>query len=68
MEAPLYLIDSEGNRVDLLEAYNENNINTHSRKVIYEALQEGKKVELQVESKIPNFNNIRIGGMPVFLV
>ena len=66
MEAPLYLIDEDGNRVDLLEAYNENKIDTHARKAIYEALQEGKKVEVKVDSKIPNFNNIRIGGMPVF--
>tara|TARA_R110002012_G_scaffold126565_1_gene278514 strand:+ start:7158 stop:15557 length:8400 start_codon:yes stop_codon:yes gene_type:complete len=66
MEAPLYLIDKDGTRTDLLEAYKENNINTYARKAMYEALQEGKKVELQVESKIPNFNNIRIGGMPVF--
>ena len=66
MEAPLYLIDKDGNRVDLLESYKETNLDTHARKAIYEALQEGKKVEVQVESKIPNFNNIRIGGMPVF--
>jgi len=66
MEAPLYLVDKDGTRVDLLEAYKETNIDTHARKAIYEALQEGKKVELQVESKMPNFNNIRIGGMPVF--
>ena len=66
MEAPLYLVDKDGTRVDLLESYKETNIDTHARKAIYEALQEGKKVELQVESKMPNFNNIRIGGMPVF--
>ena len=66
MEAPLYIIDKEGNKLDLLEAYKEHNLNTHARKAIYEALQEDKKVELKVESKIPNFNNIRIGGMPVF--
>ena len=66
MEAPLYIIDQDGNRVDLLEAYNENKIDTHARKAIYEALIEGKKVQAKVESKMPNFNNIRIGGMPVF--
>ena len=66
MEAPLYIIDKEGNKLDLLESYKEHNIDTHIRKAIYEATQEGKKVELKIESKIPNFNNIRIGGMPVF--
>tara|TARA_R100000700_G_scaffold41277_1_gene61209 strand:- start:6674 stop:15043 length:8370 start_codon:yes stop_codon:yes gene_type:complete len=68
IEAPLYIVDKEGNRLDLLESFKEHNVNTHIRKAIYEALtaKNPKKVELQVDSKIPNFNNIRIGGMPVF--
>ena len=52
MEAPLYLVDKDGVRVDLLESFNENKIDTHSRKAIYDALQEGPVVTNTTSSTV----------------
>ena len=65
--APLYLVDQDGNVLDLLESYKENKEATLKRKEIYEAILAGKKVELRIKKKMYNFNNVQYAGSPVFM-
>lgn len=65
--APLYLVNQDGDVLDLLESYKENKEATNKRKEIYEAIVAGKKVEMVVKNKMYNFNNIQFAGSPVFM-
>ena len=66
-EAPLYIVNEEGDPIEMIEAYKENKKGTLARKEIYEALQEGKKVDLTIKDKKYNFNNMQFAGSPIFL-
>jgi hypothetical protein len=66
-EAPLYIVNEEGDPIEMIEAYKENKKGTLARKEIYEAIQEGKKVDLTIKDKKYNFNNMQFAGSPIFL-
>tara|TARA_R110001606_G_scaffold5208_4_gene24309 strand:+ start:139 stop:1905 length:1767 start_codon:yes stop_codon:yes gene_type:complete len=66
-EAPLYIVNEEGDPIEMIEAYKEHKKGTLARKEIYEALQEGKKVDLTIKDKKYNFNNMQFAGSPIFL-
>lgn len=66
-EAPLYIIDEEGDPIEMIESYKEHKKGTSVRKEIYEALQAGKKVDLTIKDKMYNFNNMQFAGSPIFL-
>ena len=66
-EAPLYIVNEDGDPIEMVEAYKEHNKGTLVRKEMYEALQEGKKVDLTIKDKKYNFNNMQFAGSPIFL-
>ena len=66
-EAPLYILNEDGDPIEMIESYKEHKKGTLARKEIYEALQEGKKVELTIKDKKYNFNNMQFAGSPIFL-
>lgn len=66
-EAPLYILDENGDPIEMIESYKEHKKGTLVRKEIYEALQEGKEVSLTVKDKMYNYNNMQFAGSPVFL-
>jgi hypothetical protein len=66
-EAPLYIVNEEGDPIEMIEAYKENKKGTLARKEIYEAIQEGKKGDLTIKDKKYNFNNMQFAGSPIFL-
>ena len=65
--APIYILDNDGNKIDLIEAFKQTNSNTEVRQSIYNALVEGKSVELKVGKRTTNFNNVVIDGSPLFM-
>ena len=66
-EAPLYIVNEDGDPIEMVEAYKEHKEGTLVRKEMYEAIQAGKKVDLTIKNKKYNFNNMQFAGSPIFL-